>query len=421
MTAVPSKRFLVALGAITAAAALLRVGWLWGTPPTGDDYDVVWTATGYALHGLTLPTMPHHPVLRNLLVYASTRVFGGSVIGTVGWSLLFGVLLVAVTGLLVRRITRDERAGLFAAGLVGLDIVQIVYSRQGVNDVHAALFAVLGCWLTVEALRADDRRSWRWLVPVAGVSFGLGAASKFYALPLAAVCALLLLKDAWSRRRADDALLTAASLAPLPFTIYFLTYLPWFGRGYDLPEWWRYQTALIEAMSTFSRPPIGVRANDKAALWFVQPFYALSEVAFVSGHQAAYVSLPMGDPVIWLAVLPAVVFSLFARGQRSRDGLLLLFFLASYLPLVVGGRQIWVLSSVVVIPFAAGILASVVSGLMRRFGARVGWVYGALAVSTSLLLYPLAIGRALDVPYLQPIVRSVGDYLAPYNFNENTK
>jgi dolichyl-phosphate-mannose-protein mannosyltransferase len=411
--AVPGKRFLAILSAITAAGAVLRLALIWSQIPTPDDAEVVWTAWNYVLHGQNWPTMAHHPVLRNLMVFATTKLLGGSILGVKGLSLLMGTLLIAVTGLLVRRATRDERAGLFAAGIVALDGVQIVYSRLGVNDIHAAFFSVLAVWLTVEALRAKDTRSWRWLVPLSGLSFGLGAAEKFYALPLLAVAIALLGYSAWKRRSASEGLLTGAALVPLPFLVYLLTYVPWFGRGYSLPEWGRYQVALVEAMAAFKRPAVGFRANDHAIWWFIQPFYGHDEVAFTASQQLQ-VSVAVGNPLVWLAVLPAVAYSLLSADQRRRDALLLTFFAASYLPLALSTRQIWTLSAVAVIPFAAGIVGSVTAGLSRRFGNRAAWVYGALVIVTSLALYPLAIGHALDFSYLQPIVKQVGDYMAPF-------
>ncbi len=412
MRTLPGKRFITILALITVLGAVLRIAWIGSQPPTADDAQVAWTAWLYTLHGQAWPTMAHHPVLRNLTVFVTTQLFGGSVLGVKGLSLLFGTLIVAVTGLLVRRASRDDRAGLIAAFLVALDGVQIVYSRQGINDVHAVFFAVLGTWLTVEALRAEDTRSWRWFVPLAGLSFGLGAAEKFYAVPLAALAVALLLYSAWKRRNVADGLVAVVSLGPLPFLIYLLTYIPWFGRGYDLSEWARYQASLVDAMSTFSRPAVGFRANNKAMWWFLRPFYGHDEVAINASHQV-YLSVAVGNPLVWLAVLPALGYSLLSAEQRRRDTLLLLFFSAAYLPLVFTSRPIWALSATAVIPFAAGILGSVISALSRRFGRRVMWAYGSIVLVTSLLLYPLAIGRALDFAYLRPIVTQVGDYLIP--------
>lgn len=409
MRALPGRRFLVILGWITLAAAVVRLAFIGGQATTPDDAQVAWTAWGYVLHGQTFPTMSHHPVLRNLMIYGTTRMFGGSLLGIKGLSLLFGTLMVPVTALLVRRASRDDRAGLFAAGIVALDGLQIVYSRQAINDVHAAFFALVGVWLTVEALRAADTRSWRWIVPLAGLAFGLGIAEKFYALPLLAVAMVVLLFSAWKRRCGDEALLAAMALGPLPFVVYLLTYIPWFGRGYNVAEWVRYQGALLNAMSSFSRPAVGYRANDQAVWWFVKPFYGHDEVAITAAHQVQ-LSVGVGNPFVWLAVIPVLVYALVNPEQRRRDALLLAFFFAIYLPFVFSTRQIWALSSVAVVPFAAGIVGSVVAGLSRRHGTRVAWVYGTVVVATSLLLYPLAIGKALDFPYLQPVVRQVGAY-----------
>ncbi len=412
MRPLPGRRFLVILGWITLAAAVLRIAFIGSQAVTPDDAQVAWTALSYVLGGQTFPTMPHHPVLRNLMVYATTSVFGGSVIGIKGLSLLFGTLIVPVTGLLVRRASRDDRAGLFAAGIVALDGIQIVYSRQAINDVHAAFFALLGVWLTVEALRAKDTASWKWIVPLAGLSFGLGTAEKFYALPLLVLATGLLMFSAWKRRCGDEALLAAVAMGPLPFLVYLLTYIPWFGRGYSVVEWVRYQAALIDAMAKFERPPIGFRANDEPLWWFLKPFYGHDEVAYTAAHQAQ-LSVGVGNPFVWLAVIPIVGYALINEEQRRRDALLLAFFFAAYLPVALSTRQVWALSSVVVIPLAAGIIGSVLAGLSRRYGTRVAWVYGAIVVTTSLLLYPLAIGKALDFPYLRPIVVQVGDYASP--------
>jgi apolipoprotein N-acyltransferase len=122
----------------------------------------------------------------------------------------------------------------------------------------------------------------------------------------------------------------------------------------------------------------------------------------------------VGNPLVWLAVIPVIGYTLLSQEQRRRDALLLAFFFAAYLPLAFSTRQIWALSSVVVIPLAAGLVGSVLAGLSRRYGTRVAWVYGTMVVVSSLLLYPLAIGRALDFGYLKPVVNQVGDYMAPH-------
>lgn len=408
MTSRPSRRFLITLCVLVAVGAVMRLAWLGGQAPTTDDVQVVWTAPNYVFHGQPYPTMPFHPVLRNWLVFLSVKSLGGTALGAKAFSLLFGTLLIGVLGLFVRRATQDDRAGLFAAGLACIDIVLIDFSRQSIQEIHAAFFVALGAWLVVEALRGEVRR-WRWLVPLAGVAFGLAAASKFYAIPALLVSVFLLLHAAWKRRRADEAVLAAASLGPLAFLVYLLSYVPWFGRGYGLSEWIRFQAAVIEATIKHTKPPIGWQANNHPALWFVRPFYGQADVAMAPAGQQ--LTIAVGNPLVWLAVLPAVAYSLIDPEQRRRDALLLAFFAAAYLPLALSPRPVWMLSSTAVIPFAAGVLGSVASGLTRRFGPRLVLVYGIAVLATSLMLYPLAIGKALDFTYLRPVVEQVGSVM----------
>ncbi|MFA5843280.1 MAG: phospholipid carrier-dependent glycosyltransferase [Coriobacteriia bacterium] len=409
----PGRRFTVILAVTVLAAAVLRLAWIGGQAPTPDDTFVAWTAHNYVAHGQPNPTMPFHPVLRNLLVDASMRVFGGSALGVKGFSLLFGILLVAVTGLFVRRAARDDRAGLIAAALVAVDIVQIDFSRQAIQEVHAAFFAMLGAWLAVEALRGEDTHRWRWLLPFAGVSFGLGVASKFYVIPALLLSMVLLIWSAWKRREPENVLLTVSSLGLLSFLVYLLTYIPWFGRGYGLGEWVRFQAAVIVTMVKHTRPAYAYLAYNKPSLWFIRPFYGYADPAITTAGRVQ-LTIAVGNPFVWLAVLPATVYSLIKRPQLRRGALLLAFFLAAYAPLALSKRPIWLLSSVAVFPFAAGVLGSVVSALSRRYGMRVIRVYGSAVLVTSLLLYPLAIGRSLEFSYLRPVVAEMGDYQHPF-------
>jgi len=406
MSTRPSRTFLLTLLAIIGVGATLRLAWLGSQAPTADEVQVVWTASNYALHGQPYPTMPFHPVLRSLLVFLSTQLMGSTALGTRAFSLLFGTLLIGVTGLFVRRATADDRAGLFAAGLVAVDIVMIELSRQAIQEVHAAFFVMLGAWLVVEALRGEPFR-WRWLVPLAGLSFGLGVASKFYAIPALVLSLLLLLNAAWRRRSTDGAALAVVSMGPLAFLVYLLTYAPWFTRGYDIAEWVLFQRATIESMLMHSKPAIGWMADNRPFLWFIRPFYAQADIALLPAGQQ--LSVAAGNPLVWLAVLPAAAYSLLDKKLRGRDALLLAFFFASYAPLALSVRPIWMLSSTAVFPFAAGVLGSVASSLAGRFGMRLALAYGGAVLVASLMLYPLAVGRALDYEYLRPVVARLGE------------
>lgn len=392
---------------ITALALVSRVAFFGSHLPTADDYLVSLTADAYLGGGQPYPVMPFHPVLRNLLTALSMEVFGRGAIGLKFFSVLFGTLMAPITGLFVRRATGDERAGLLAALFVAVDIVLIGFSRQAIQEVHSAFFSVLGAWLAVEALRADDRRAWRWLLPLAGIALGLGAASKLYSLAPLAVSVVALGASAIKRREWSGVAFVVSALGLVPLTVYLATYVPWFGRGYDFSEWVGFQAAALEAMAMHTVPLVGYLANSRPALWFLAPLYSYADFAVTSkGPQLA---VAVGNPLVWLAVIPAAVASWIGRRDRRGAVLLLAYFLAAYLPLAASPRPVWLLSAVSVAPFGLALVASVAARMTHsERGARLVLTYVALVLLVSATLYPLTIGRALEYPHLQGIVESTG-------------
>lgn len=406
------------LGGLALLAAALRLYGIGSQVPTGDDMAVAIGGRSWVVHGLQDPLVAYHPPLRNLLEFVSTWLFGHGAIGVKGWSLLLGTLSVPLLALIVDRLTRNRLAAGLAAGLLAIDIVHIDYSRQAIQEVHTTFFMLLGVWLVVEVLACGDVFRWRWLLPLAGLAFGLAVASKPHGLPPLLVSAGLLLWWAWRRRRGTEAVFVLASLLLLPALVYFLTYLPWFSRGYGLVEWFGLQRWAATTTVVHSKPLIGYLAFDRPELWFVRPFMGYVDTV-VSAAGTRQVAVAVGNPLVWMAVLPAAAYSLyFKRGQRSHQVLQLLFW-GSYLPLALSPRPVWVLSANAVTPFAFAILGVVLADLVPRVGARAVYAYAAAAVLAAAALYPLAIGRALEYPHLDSIVGMMGDYAnAQFPFNQ---
>ncbi len=395
------------LVAIVVVAFGLRVWGLSAQTPTSDDLGVAYSAGNWVNHGQADPIMPDHPRLRDFMVAASLALFGPTALGLKGWSLLLGTLCVPLIAGVVWRLTKNPIATLLAAVLLAVDGVSVDYSRQAIQEVHVTFFLLLGTYLVVTAIVKGPARSWRWLLPLAGVAFGLGTASKFYAIPPLLVSVAWLLWDCWKRRTWEDALFVVTSLVGVSFLVYFLTYAPWFGRGYGLWDWVLYQRAVIEAMVTHTRD-FGFVKFPEPSMWFVQPFTGFADFV-VDPSGAPHLAVATGNPLVWLAVLPAVVYSFVLKRRRGGHQILQSYLWAGYLPLALSPRPVWVLSAIAVVPFAIALVAMVVADIGRRVRSWIPYAYVAVVVVTSLLLYPLAIGRALDVPYLKPIVAQMED------------
>ncbi len=169
--------------------------------------------------------------------------------------LIAGAALAFFIVLLARRLFASRAAPALAGAIVLLDGSMFAQTRIGMNDVYVAAFLVAG-WYFVVAAHAP-RRSARLDLVIAGLLFGLAAASKwvaFYALGGLGVLALAVTAYAYSRERAGtggpldllrgrgaNAAFLFGCFAVLPIAVYLLAYVPWFGGpmapyGWDLRE-----------------------------------------------------------------------------------------------------------------------------------------------------------------------------------------
>ncbi len=402
-----TRRFYYALLAVTVLGIFLRFYGIGEQPPITDEVQVAFSAENYMERGHFGPTMAYHPNLRNILVYGCMKALGTGVWGLRGFSLLFGVLSIPLLGLLVFRITSNTTASALAAFFLAVDPVHITFSRQAIQEVHTAFFFLLGVLLAVAAMKGD-KRGRVFMLPLSGLFFGLGLASKAHAAFPLLVCLLYVFyrgeedHDPWHEK-----VFAVLSLSVVPLTVYMLTYVPWFGRGYNLLDWVFMQKALFVKIATHTGNPMDSMVDTSAWLWFIKPFMGYGNFTHFEGKP--FVTIAMGNPLVWLMVLPSAAY-VYYRKQTEGRGMLLTLFLVSYLPLAFTLRPIWVLSSIAVTPFAYGIVGLAVSEISRKAGVKALFVYATLVLVVSIMFYPMAVGEAWDYNYLRPLVERLNPH-----------
>jgi len=412
-----SGRWLAALLAVTALALALRAERLEEQPLIPDDLSVGVTARQFSGDGLPEPTMWNHPRLRDHLVAASLDRFGDDTPwGLKAWSVALGTLSVPALALLVVAVGGGWPAAILAGLLLAVDPLHVDFSRQAINDVYLAFFPVAAL-AAVWRYRASPRTGWLIL---AGALFGLGLASKWIAaFPLVAA-AFVVARDALRRPgtragRAAELAFAAAALAAFPLALYLLTYLPWFGRGYGLGEWLRFHLSMALETATHTGYAGTKRPGYAGELvgawrWFLQPVYYADMAVHLAGAPQAYL-VGIGNPVAWLAVLPAAAYAGWrALRRRDRAALTLLaLFALVYLPFALARRPIWTNSAVTVVPFAMALVGLALARLAEA-GRRVAAVgYTVAAVAAAAVLVPPATGVAtsLSAPVISAVVPSI--------------
>lgn len=394
--------------AITLCGALLRFWGVSGQPLLDDEVGAAFAAVNYLENGQFGPIMWYHPHLRSLVLYPLGQMFGYSPLLLRLPSLLAGTLAIPLTGDILRRLGGGRLGALLAASLLALEEVHIVFSRQAIQETWTTVLFLAGVWLVLY-YHQEGRRPLPLLL--AGLAFGAGLASKSHAAFPLLFCLASLLFASYREKNLPRFLFEAAALVLVPFSVYFLSWLPWFARGYGLPDWVAMQQALLHKMTSHTGNPMDQPIDRAAREWFLRPMLVYGN--FTMDGTVPWITLSWSNPLVWLGVLPATIQQI-RRAVRESEPLFALagrpaavgVFLISYLPLALSSRPIWLLSSLAVLPFAFMLLARSLTEICGafRWGSKILAGYLLLVTVVSLLAWPMATGRGMHSPYLAPFV-----------------
>jgi len=337
-----------------------------------------------------------HPPLGKWIIAAGMAVFGTD--SAFGWRIgmaIVGVLLVALTMLVARRLFSSTALVVLAGGLMAIDGNAIVMSRVSLLDTGVAFFALLGAyfalldrdwsrarlaaWLDARSVAGASTRWgpvlwWRpWLL-AAALAFGCAASVKWNGFFfLAAFGIYSVVSDAVLRRQAGVELwgigtllrqgpASFLQLVPLALAVYVTSWWGWFASdgGYyrhwieeqggapwtgalawvptTVQNWWHYQVAIYNFNAGLETHH-DYMANPLTWLFLVRPTSMHYENL---GDGWAEAILDIANPAIWWGATAALVFLvvrlvLGLRDRRAvwREAFILTGFAAGYLPWLV--------------------------------------------------------------------------------------
>ena len=294
------------------------------------------------LHGVW-PYEISHPPLGKLLLGLGIRLFGMTPFGWRFSGTLFGVLMLPVMYLFLKKLFGGSAVPAFGTVVFASDFMHFVQTRIATIDTYGVFFILLMYYFMYIWL-SEDRL---WALALAGLAFGLGAASKWICIYAGAGLGVLWLvhwgmqfakegKAAFSRF-AKNAAFCMLFFVALPGLIYYLSYLPYgeargaavFTRDYwDIV--WENQTYMFSYHSGL------VATHPYASKWYqwlldIRPilYYMQSGASGERIRISAFV-----NPLLcWAGLLSLFVLlymALFRRDRRA--GFLLIGFLAQLLP-----------------------------------------------------------------------------------------
>jgi dolichyl-phosphate-mannose-protein mannosyltransferase len=480
----------LAVAALAAAVTLVRLG----QPPgiVFDETYYVADARSMLASGVDAG-FAVHPPLGKWVIAAGTTVVGDE---PSGWRLggaLLAVAGVAATVELGRRLTGRLALGVAAGVLVALDGVWLTLARLAMLDSTLAALVTLGTLaLVVDHQRATTRGSdrsvttardgdgvaaghvtgpgvSRWPLALAGLLFGLAAATKWSGL--LALGGAGLLAGGWAlaaarrrgapggrrtaqRRGRGDGRFAVRALVPVacclvvvPAAVYAASWVPWL-VGYPASTTAAADCPDLEARRDACDPPVTARVagllrhhgaiwrfhqdldaahpyRAPATTWPTQhrPVVAFYEHCDAEGRTGddgpcllaagrASEVLILGNPALWWSALALVPLSALALRRRESTAVVPLVLLgAQFVPWLVVARPVFSFYTAPLVPALA--LAVVIAGAeldrpARRRGGVVGAAVGATLAGGALVAVGAATPTAITTAMLGATAGAVG-------------
>ncbi len=305
------RPLLLALLLVTLAAAVFRLPGL--GDPAEEYFDEVYharTALEY-LRGEP-PTEWVHPPTAKLLIAVGVAAFGYE---PWAWRLapaVAGTLLAPVFLLLAWQVLPTRRAAVLATVLLLADGVYLVQSRIAMTNVFAVLFQLLSALLVLRGGATEKLSAAR--MSAAGLALGLALSTRWTSLGAWGFLGLVFLALRGRRvaRPRELALLAFAFLA-LPAAVYLASYLPWMAQGHSVTEVVRLQRAIWDYHAQLSA------THHYFSPWWTWPWlYRPTWYFWSSSGGTVRGIVALGNPAIWWASVPAVLWAL-VTGWRARD------------------------------------------------------------------------------------------------------
>ncbi len=390
---------------ITAAFALLCLWRL--TIPSSPFFDEVhYLPAARVLIEGGYPINREHPPLGKELLALSMLVFGDR---PLGWRLLPALAGIAAIWAAMRALwfaSLSRVATLCGGILLATAIPLLIQSRIAMLDIFMIAFVMLALWFCAGAIRAPRPAAARWRLALAGVALGCAMASKWNAIPVAALPGLAFLgarlhsmgfKGLFSRRGAPVQGITLIEaglwLGALPLATYALAYWPFYTANSTPLQGFNALVTLHREMLDLQQQKLA--SHTYQSVWYQwagnwRAIWYLYERA--DGAQRGV--LLVGHPLTMLIGLPAMVWCAYAGVMRRRTDALAVFILYAV------SLGMWIIANKnvqfyyhYVLPscFLMAGLALALDELWRRGPEQRRWVLGIIAATLAIFawLWPI--------------------------------
>lgn len=381
----------------------------------GTYFDEIYHArTAYENVVNVYPYEISHPPLGKLILSVGIRLYGMTPFGWRCMGTLAGVLMLPVLYLLLKRMFGHTAVATCGTLIFAFDFMHFVQTRIATIDSYAVLFILLMYYFMYRFV--TERKL--WCLALSGISFGLGAASKWTCIYAGAGLAVIWLlhwifrlrREKQVRPLVENILFCLVFFVVIPVCIYYMSYYP-YGKAIGLegvgmytdPKYAKLVWDNQVSMFTYH---VGVDAEHPySSRWYQWLFDARPILYYLSYGEdgtksaiAAWVS-PL---LCWGGLFAMIGMGFLAFWKRDKKaGFILLGYLAQLVP--------WMLISRITFAyhyFACTVFLTLAMcyalDVIRRSGKNGGRaLYACTAVSILLFIVfqPVLIGTEVSTSY----------------------
>ena len=371
-----------------------------------------------------------HPPLGKAIISLGIRIFGMTPFGWRSMGVLFGVLMLPVLYILLKKMFRFTAVASCGTLLFAFDFMHYTQTRLATIDTYAVFFTLLMylfmyLWLT----EPGGKRQLLWL-GLTGLSFGLGAASKWVCIYAGAGLAVL-----WAVRWAErlirekggavtdflkNVLWCILFFLVIPALIYSVSYYSYapsqgitgplrlFSRGYmklvldNQSYMWNYHSDLV-ATHPYSSKWYQWLLDIRPILYYLEYFGdgSKSVIGAFSNPLVCWGGLLAMGGMAWLAI----------RDHDLKAAFILIGYLANLLPWVLVSRLTFAYHYFPCTLFLVLAIARIFEDLCRRdqdWPISVGG-FTAVCVGLFVMFYPVLSGVRVSEGYSKYILKWFGD------------